>query len=662
MEVYGASRRYFKRTIPKQFDHSARLRASQEIKSHTGWKLALRSTAASVIFAPSCMSRSPRIFRTLNIAASGSKHRAAMSSNRQEIVGVPSPSIATAASQLVAISSRIPAILAAASLAYAFFFGLGSYGLLDNNEGLYAEAAREMLSLHDYIIPHVDFVPYIEKPPLLYWLVALSFEIFGRNEFAARLVPSAAAAMSCVVAFWLAHREKKSTRGYIALVIMASSIVFIAIGRTVFFESLLTLTTSAGLACLYFYLTRHEPFYLRVGYVWLALGVLTKGLVALALPALVIVAFLAVTRAPLRRYAGFFSDLPALAAFAAVAVPWHIAASLRDPHFAWFYFINEHVNRFLGEREPHDYYGGPVWYYVPRLFAYFAPWSVLLPPSLLAAWRNHTDFDRFLVVWLSVVFLFFSLSSDKANYYVAIAAVPASLIIGRRVEQWLENGRIAPLLLIGSVWAVLVLAGLLVVQSRCTPEMAQLHPACLSADNVAITAVLTYLIMLATFAGFGIRQLPGRQLNILSLAVVPSFIVPTLFIANNAIVRAEDAVSERGIMQTIESAPGSRAIYYGGKYEDVSSLLFYMKTPLHIIDFNHDNADLAYGKSHARPGWFVSLPQFRNDATRQPLYLILKRRTAPLFMAEYGADHLCTVRQNPHILLLSNVTNDCARH
>lgn len=554
-----------------------------------------------------------------------------------------------------------PGAIAVALLAYAFFFGLGGYGLLDNNEGLYAEAAREMLSLHDYIIPHVDYVPYIEKPPLLYWLVALSFEIFGRNEFAARIVPSLAAAMSCGVAFWFAHREGQTRRGHIALIIMASSIVFIAIGRTVFFESLLTLTTSAGLACLYLYLTRNERFYLRAGYIWLALGVLTKGLVALALPALVIVAYLAATRAPFRRYRGFFTDLPALLAFAAVAVPWHIAASLRDPHFAWFYFINEHVNRFLGERLPHDYYGGPIWYYVPRLFAYLAPWSILLPTALLAAWRSQSDFDRFLLAWLSVVFVFFSLSSDKANYYAAIAAVPAALIIARQIEQWIEGGRLTPLCVIGGIWSALILAGLLTIQNRCTPELARLHPACLSADKFAIGAILAYLAALGILAGVGRRKPQGSALGVAHLAAIASFILPTLFVANNALAKAEDAVSERGIMQTIEGGHATRPVYYGGKYEDVSSLLFYMRTPLHIIDFNHDNADLAYGKSHARPGWFVAPSQFRSEAARQPVYLILKRRTAPLFMSEYGPNQLCTIRESPRVLLLSNVAADCGR-
>lgn len=557
---------------------------------------------------------------------------------------------------------KSPAILAAAFLSYAFLFGLGGYGILDNNEGLYAEAAREMLALHDYIIPHVDYVPYIEKPPLLYWLVALSFEIFGRNEFAARLVPSLAAAMSCGVALWFAHRDGQTKRGQIALFVMASSIVFIAIGRTVFFESLLTLTTSAGLGCLYFFLDRGDRNFLRAGYVWLALGVLTKGLVALALPALVVVAYLATSRAPLRRYLAFFTDLPALLAFAVVAVPWHVAASLRDPHFAWFYFINEHVNRFLGDRLPHDYYGGPVWYYVPRIFAYLAPWSILLPTSVVAAWRSRSDFDRFLIAWLAVVFIFFSLSSDKANYYVAIAAVPASLIIARQIEQWMEDGRLAPLYILGGIWGAIILAILFTVRIRCTSEMATLHPACLAADHFAIGATLAYLAVLGGTVVMLLRKPATRAIDMTHLAAVASFILPTVLITNNAIARSEDAMSERGIMQTIEHTSGTRPVYYGGKYEDVSSLLFYMRTPLHIIDFNNDNADLAYGKSHARPGWFVAPPQFRSEAARQPLYLILKRRTAPLFMSEYGPNQLCTVRESPRVLLLSNVADDCGRH
>ena len=540
-------------------------------------------------------------------------------------------------------------------LAYGFLYGLGSYGILDNNEGLYAEIPREMLHLRDFVIPHLNFLPYIEKPPLLYWLVALSYEIFGVSEFSARLVPALAALGTCGVAYWLGQRDGRRLQGLVAAIVMGSSIAFIAIGRTVFFESLLTLTMSAALACLYLFLRDGNRFHLRAAYVWLALGVMTKGFIALILPALVVFTFLMLHHAPMRRYRPFFTDLPAIAIFLAIVAPWHIAAALREPDFAWFYFINEHFNRFVGTRVPRDYYGGPLWYYLPRLFGYLAPWSVILPAAILSAWREKTPLDSFLLIWLGTFLIFFSLSSNKANYYLATAAVPMALLIAGTIVRWLEEKRLAPLGLIGALWGGAFLCGLVTLKASCAPDAVSFYPVCLAATPWTIGTFLVYL------AAIGLIALK-RSSNLMAFMIVAGLIGPTLLTVQDAAIDDETALSERSLITPLASLGDRHPLYLAGKFEDVSSVLFYERARIHIVSgvLGDKSSDLAYGERHAEPDWFIGIPDFIATAQNTTLYLVLKQRTAPHFLGRFGDIGLCKIGETKRAILMTNDQNECS--
>jgi len=174
----------------------------------------------------------------------------------------------------------------------------------------------------------------------------------------------------------------------------------------------------------------------------LALAVLTKGLLAFVVFGAVAATMLwdAEERSRLWRV---LVDPVAIAVLLAIALPWHLAAAYRQPGFAWFYFVNEHVLRFLGRREPHDFYEGPWWYYLPRLALGSLPWAVLL----VVPGRSREPSDgtqRFLWAWLLAPLVFFSASIAKANYYMVIALPALSLLLGRRLAT-LDTSRWAAL-------------------------------------------------------------------------------------------------------------------------------------------------------------------------------------------------------------------------
>jgi len=140
-------------------------------------------------------------------------------------------------------------------IAMAFFYGLGNYAIVDLNEGLYAEIAREIY-YGNWLIPHLNFVPYLEKPPLLYWLIYISYQTFGINAFAARIVPALSATAVITTSLLFCNRLKLSQIGWLTAIILASSMGFIVISRVILFDMLLTFWITASLFTFYLW---YEP-------------------------------------------------------------------------------------------------------------------------------------------------------------------------------------------------------------------------------------------------------------------------------------------------------------------------------------------------------------------------------------------------------------------
>lgn len=343
-------------------------------------------------------------------------------------------------------------------LGVSFYFGLGSYGLLNNNEGLYAEIAWETLVDGNTIIPHLNGVPYIEKPPLLYWLVALSFKVFGKSVFAARLIPATFGMLMCLSLLWFGHSRNKSMQGFLGALILASSMGFIIFSRMVFFDGILTAFLTWALLSFYKFYEDRRKIFIRIFSICAALAALTKGLVALVLLGLVVLIFLSIRRD--LKFIAQMLDPISIALFFIIFTPWHIVASLQEKNFFWFYFINEHVLRFLSKREPHDYYSGPPYYYLPRLAGYLVPWTFSLPFFIRKAYyKKDSSFHPFLIVWFFVFLVFFSVSQAKANYYMMVGLPPLALWMASFLENYPHKRRLLKIsigvslvLTMGSVW------------------------------------------------------------------------------------------------------------------------------------------------------------------------------------------------------------------
>ncbi len=352
-------------------------------------------------------------------------------------------------------------VILAVVFGFAFFQRLGQIPLLDSDEGRYAEIPREMLERGDFITPFLNYVKYFEKPPLHYWLEAISFKIFGFTEFAAR-APGALMGLCGVLFTYHVGRTLFGRRaGLMAATVLGTSLGFVVIGRYNVIDMTLTFCMTATLGCFLLAVRegeRHAGLYYYLFYVAAALTVLAKGLIGLVLPGGVIVLFMLLTgRWRLLRE----MRLPTgILLFLLVAAPWFILVSLHNPEFPRFFFIHEHFERFL--TKVHGRYE-PPWFFIPILAGFMLPWSFYLPSTMRGIWQErHTptgEIRLYLLLWGAVIFTFFSLSSSKLIPYILPVFPAVALLVGEFFARVADRRDPFPVLPTAVAGAVLTIGG-----------------------------------------------------------------------------------------------------------------------------------------------------------------------------------------------------------
>lgn len=342
-----------------------------------------------------------------------------------------------------------------ALLLFTYGYGLAGIPLLDYTEALYAEIAREMLSNHHWIIPHLDSAIYLDKPPLFYWLEAASFLFFGLHIWAARAVSALAALAGCIGLWCVLRRLGLARIGGWAALMLASMPGWILMAHTASFDALLATLIALSLLSFFAADVTGQVAWARWGYAFAALGYLTKGPVAPVLVGATLLVYLIWERRlkDLRRCL----DAWGVGVFVLIALPWMLLVQLRIPQFTGHFLWVEQFGRYLGTRQPVDYGHGRFWYYLPWLCIGAAPWIFIAPLARRYAGRPSGDRERqvmhFGIAWAITVLLFFSFSVDKAGYYILPALPGVALAAAGVINRWLDaprsGGRVifAPLLL-----------------------------------------------------------------------------------------------------------------------------------------------------------------------------------------------------------------------
>ena len=326
-----------------------------------------------------------------------------------------------------------------------YLAGMFTPALLDDVDSVHAEAAREMLYRHDWVTLYTNGIRYLEKAPVMYWTIATSYRLFGVSDWSTRLPLMLGVLGLLLTTYKLGEYAYGEDGGLYAAVVLATSIGPYIFTRFLIPDVLVGLWLAIGYLFFLRSLEEDPPSRLTCwGFaVTCALNVLTKGLIGLVFPAGAIGLYLLLTRN--LKHLLRLRLVSSTVVFFVIAAPWHILAAIRNPAqgsvkgFLWFYFINEHLNRFLNKRVPPGYDTVPLLIFWGLLLAWLLPWSAFLPQALRDIPMRWHDLpgrlDRrqrsnlLFFLWALVIVGFFSFST-RQEYYTIPGLPGLALLVG----------------------------------------------------------------------------------------------------------------------------------------------------------------------------------------------------------------------------------------
>jgi len=322
--------------------------------------------------------------------------------------------------------NRLLIALVAAS-AVLLFLGLDASTIWDANEAYYTETPRQMVQSGDYVNPSFNGAPRFNKPVLSYWVVAGFYQVFGVSVWAERIAIAIGALGIAAAAFVIARVTWSVRAGWMAALVILSAPRVVFFARRIFIDVWVTMFMS--LVLMFFVLAEARPQHRR-RYLWLmyaaaGLGVLTKGPVAIVLPAIAFGLYLLIERRP--RDILRMQLIPGALIVLAIVAPWY---GLVYAQHGWQYIVDflvgENLDRFS---DTYGHQARSVVFYIPVLLTELFPWSVFVPAALWAAFRQRTAVARLLLCWIAVIVLVFTFSSTKQDLYIfPIVAAIAALI------------------------------------------------------------------------------------------------------------------------------------------------------------------------------------------------------------------------------------------
>ena len=335
-----------------------------------------------------------------------------------------------------------PLLLALVALAY--LLPLGTHGLWIPDETRYAQISQSMLLSGNWVSPHFMDVRYFEKPVAGYWMIAIGQALFGQNLFGVRFASALSTALSVLLCYLIARRMWNEPRKSFACALLYMSLTVIAAqAGYANLDPQFTFWVNLSLVALWFAVDSTTRGQRLIAWAVLGLacgmGFMTKGFLAWLLPVLIALPWMLWQK----RWRELLVYGPvAIIVAVVVSLPWVLAVHAQEPDYWRFFFWHEHIRRFAGEDAQHD---APWWYYLPLLVGFSLPWVALLPPALKQAWQTRRQTNiAFLLLWLWMPLIFFSLSKGKLPAYILPCLLPLALLLGHTLADRLklEQGRV----------------------------------------------------------------------------------------------------------------------------------------------------------------------------------------------------------------------------
>jgi 4-amino-4-deoxy-L-arabinose transferase-like glycosyltransferase len=560
---------------------------------------------------------------------------------------------------------------------------------MDDVDAVQAQIARNMLASGDWVTARLDGVAYLEKSPLNYWMMAVAYRIFGVHDWAARLSHALAVVLLCWVTYRFGRWAFDEAAGLYAGIALSTSVGLFLFTRILIPDAILTLAiTGAIWAWLRLLEPDEEPrmhWSLMLGFC-LGVGLLLKGLIAVVFPAMAGLAYMALTRrlfswpAWRRLHLGL-----AIAVALAIAVPWYVLATLRNPPyfvfslhsgpgqyrgFFWFYFFNEHLLRFLNLRYPRDYNTVPrLWFWVLNLVWIF-PWSFYLLSAPTLDYRPSSRAGRTRLMaacWIAVVMLFFTLSTTQEYYsmpiYPALALLVGSVLASG--GRWVRAGTYAVLatcmILFAVLSAVVVLVWRLPADGDIYQALTQ-HPELytLSLGHIRDLTLnaFAYLklplgLAALSFGGCALALVFSRNNIRRTVLVVASGMILFFQAARIALVRFDSYLGSYPLAERLQQSPSGQLIE-ADSYYAFSSVFFYANRTALLL--NGRNNNLEYGSNApGAPNVFIDDSRFISLWTGESRWYLLAYGTdMPHLEQLVGRTNLHLVAENAGNYLFTN--------
>ncbi len=582
------------------------------------------------------------------------------------------------------------------AVAAAIFLGciISPPSLMDDVDSVQAQIARNMLDSGDWVTARLNGVKYLEKSPLIYWMIAVSYEIFGVHDWSARIPVALSAVALCWLTFRIGAWAFSLRAGLYAGLAIATSIGLWLFTRIQIPD--VTVTATIALAMWAFLRAldaaeRRPALWSAIMAAAMGLGLILKGLIAMVFPVAAAVLYLGfcgqlLERETWRRLHVFRGLLILLA----VAAPWHVIATLRNPPyfdftlssgpgnyrgFFWFYFFNEHILRFLNLRYPRDYNTVPRLYFWLFHLLWLFPWSVYFPAVAKLRFRGSDRASRMRLLclcWAGFLLVFFTFSSTQEYYsmpcYPALALLLGSAITEKSTEAWRRKGQIvlavvaslataAIVFLLASVWN-LPAPGDISRALTQNPENYTLSLGHMGDLTIASFAYLRLPLMVAGVAFLIGAVTSWRSSRRGSTAGAVVMMILFFHAARLALITFDPYLTSRPLAEALNRAPHGKLIL-DDQYYAFSSIVFYAHAyhGERVLLLNGRVNNLEYGSNapDAPRDVFIDDNQFRERWLSLERYYVCADKTqVERFQKLVGRERLHTVAESGGKFVFAN--------
>jgi 4-amino-4-deoxy-L-arabinose transferase-like glycosyltransferase len=537
----------------------------------------------------------------------------------------------------------------------------GSYHLIIPDEGRYAEVAREILASGNWITPHLNGMVYLDKPMLMYWFEAISMHFFGVNEFAARLPPVLLGSFGVVLTYIASRVLYNRRTALISSFVLMTSLLYFLSAHYVDMDLAVAVFTSGAL---FFFIMAiktttkaQRNAFLWVAYTFAALAVLTKGLIGIVFPLMIIGVWILLLHEwrQLKR----MCLLSGFALFFLITLPWYVLVQIKNPGFFHYFFVEQQFERFLTSSfNVHN----PFYFYFIVILAGMLPWVVFLFQALwsaiknvLAHWRG-ANVELFLLLWVFLITLFFSIPDSKIVGYITPIFPAMAVLIGHYLNEKWET--LAQSKSLRWALAVLFVLGLILMIAAITVSF---MPSLTASASRPYLFTLATLLLITTLVLWWLRRQKARFATLFIFLCAMAMLLSVIGAAG---VHTFQLKNQKALALLVKKAykPGDKVVSF---YHYSQELPFYIQHRVYIVWPNWsapgmrkgDNWRSEFAQSIAftpDPKYLLGFKQFKalwKSGAR--LLVIVSKHKRSILEHQVGKNYRI-LAQSGHTLLISN--------